>query len=363
MKGFQATDEVKALSWRAFWRWLHEINPPLIPPLKKGVRVLSVGLVNPTYISMNFLSYSAALVLVFETIAGAERKRVEKINTNARIAAKFSSCKRQLLTLQNYISNVKPFHRSPIQLFNFVERFTPHPSRFTRRKAAFTLAEVLITLGIIGIVAAMTLPALIQKNNNRVVETRLQKFYSAFNQAILMAEKDYGDKTYWYEDLKGAEKDEEGNIIEGSSEAEKWFNKYLKPYLKVTRTETFSDGSLMVYFADGSALRPAAGYTRDWYFYPGDPKKCIAKYGEHFSKSAGICLFVFNFYPTSSAEGWRYHYRKGMEPYKASWNGDIKKLYEGSTFSCKTGNRHYCTAIIQDNGWKIPDDYPYKVSY
>lgn len=55
--------------------------------------------------------------------------------------------------------------------------------------------------------------------------------------------------------------------------------------------------------------------------------------------------------------------RKDMEPYKAGWNGDINKLYEGSTFSCKTGNRHYCTAIIQDNGWKIPDDYPYKVSY
>ena len=88
----------------------------------------------------------------------------------------------------------------------------------------FTLAEVLITLGIIGVVAAMTLPSLIQKNNNRVVETRLQKFYSAFNQAILMAEKDYGDKSYWYEDLKGAELDDDGNPIEGSSEAEKWFN-------------------------------------------------------------------------------------------------------------------------------------------
>ena len=231
------------------------------------------------------------------------------------------------------------------------------------RKRGFTLAEVLITLGVIGVVAAMTLPALIQKNNNKVVETRLQKFYSAFNQAILMAEKDYGDKSYWYEDLKGAEKDEEGNIIEGSSAAEKWFNKYLKPYLNLTRTDTLSDGSLMIYFADGSALRPAAGYTRDWYFYPGDPKKCIAKYGESFSKSGGICLFVFNFYPASSTEQWRYHYKKGMEPYKAGWNGDINKLYEGSTFSCKTGNRHYCTAIIQDNGWKIPDDYPYKVSY
>ena len=31
------------------------------------------------------------------------------------------------------------------------------------KKAAFTLAEVLITLGIIGIVAAMTMPSLIQK--------------------------------------------------------------------------------------------------------------------------------------------------------------------------------------------------------
>lgn len=30
-------------------------------------------------------------------------------------------------------------------------------------KTAFTLAEVLITLGIIGIVAAMTLPSIIQK--------------------------------------------------------------------------------------------------------------------------------------------------------------------------------------------------------
>lgn len=58
----------------------------------------------------------------------------------------------------------------------------------------FTLAEVLITLGIIGIVAAMTLPTLIQNYKNRVVETRLKKFYSTMNQAVLMAEAQYGDK-------------------------------------------------------------------------------------------------------------------------------------------------------------------------
>ncbi len=78
---------------------------------------------------------------------------------------------------------------------------------------AFTLAEVLITLGIIGIVAAMTLPVLIQKNNNRVVETRLMKFYSAINQAVKMAETDYGEKSYWYEDLAGAEIDKDGNPV------------------------------------------------------------------------------------------------------------------------------------------------------
>jgi prepilin-type N-terminal cleavage/methylation domain-containing protein len=36
----------------------------------------------------------------------------------------------------------------------------------TRAKRGFTLAEVLITLGIIGIVAAMTIPGLITKYQN-----------------------------------------------------------------------------------------------------------------------------------------------------------------------------------------------------
>ena len=44
-------------------------------------------------------------------------------------------------------------------------------------KKGFTLAEVLITLGIIGIVAAMTIPNLIAKNQKRLVETRLKSTY------------------------------------------------------------------------------------------------------------------------------------------------------------------------------------------
>ena len=56
----------------------------------------------------------------------------------------------------------------------------------------------------------------------------------------------------------------------GSSEAEKWFNKYLAPYMKIIKTETLSDGSLMAYFPDGSALRTLSHTTRDWVFFPGN---------------------------------------------------------------------------------------------
>ena len=52
------------------------------------------------------------------------------------------------------------------------------------RKVAFTLAEVLITLGIIGVVAAMTLPTLIQNHQKRSLEVATQKFYSTMSQAV-----------------------------------------------------------------------------------------------------------------------------------------------------------------------------------
>ena len=54
------------------------------------------------------------------------------------------------------------------------------------RKVAFTLAEVLITLGIIGVVAALTLPALINKTNKKELEVALKKTYSELNQASMM---------------------------------------------------------------------------------------------------------------------------------------------------------------------------------
>lgn len=44
------------------------------------------------------------------------------------------------------------------------------------QKKAFTLAEVLITLGIIGVVAAMTLPTLVGEYQKKQTATQLKKF-------------------------------------------------------------------------------------------------------------------------------------------------------------------------------------------
>lgn len=56
----------------------------------------------------------------------------------------------------------------------------------------FTLAEVLITLGIIGIVAAMTMPSLINKNKEKELVNRTKKLYSNIQNAVLLSQTEAG---------------------------------------------------------------------------------------------------------------------------------------------------------------------------
>jgi len=256
-----------------------------------------------------------------------------------------------LLTTSNNVS-----HHSP---------FTTHHSQ--KKRAAFTLAEVLITLGIIGVVAAMTMPVLIQHNRNTIAETRLKKFYTTINQAILMSVKDNGDYQYW--DFWTTDtKDDEGNYINQDANSKKSFEKYLAPYLKITGTKQVDtaegDKYTLYYLADGSAFSFALHENRDWTFYPDKAERCIERAfaGE---RVMGICRFNFSFMPNSSGDSrWKYHYKKGLEPHKYEWDGNISTLYTDSLRGCNPGNGgSYCAAIIQLNGWRIPDDYPRKISY
>ena len=78
------------------------------------------------------------------------------------------------------------------------------------------MAEVLITLGIIGVVAAMTLPALIQNYQKQVIKEQFKKSYSIVSNAYKMAEAKLGfaPQCYYGWDNVGApclERDEQGN--------------------------------------------------------------------------------------------------------------------------------------------------------
>ena len=59
------------------------------------------------------------------------------------------------------------------------------------RRSGFTLAEVLITLGIIGVVAAMTIPNLIANTNGAKFRSQFKKSVSTLNQAGLMSQAQY----------------------------------------------------------------------------------------------------------------------------------------------------------------------------
>ena len=230
-------------------------------------------------------------------------------------------------------------------------------------KKGFTMAEVLITLGILGVVIAMTLPALISKYHNYIVETRMKKFYTIMNQAILLAKNKHGDFegwAYWITE----EKDEDGNFINKSDETNTAFQMYLGEYLNIITEKEITDGDgqkrYLYELADGSAFAFQAHENREIIFFPSRAERCLELTK---AESFGVCAFAFQFYPIKKDESWKYLYQKGMEPYLHAWDGNTESLYTGSTYACDGTLPNYCTAIIAINGWKVPKDYPRKIRW
>ncbi len=124
------------------------------------------------------------------------------------------------------VSHMLPCN-SVLNLLAIRTRFTP----FVRKsaplkregKCAFTLAEVLITLGIIGVVAALTLPSVINNFREKATVAKVKKFYSIISQAHLQALEEKGTPDNWN---IGGFLNEEGakNLINA------W-----APYLKITK--------------------------------------------------------------------------------------------------------------------------------
>ena len=69
------------------------------------------------------------------------------------------------------------------------------------KNLGFTLAEVLIVIGIIGVVAALTLPNLNHATGDKERVTKVKKIYSSLTEAFDRAQAIYGDADTWFNDF------------------------------------------------------------------------------------------------------------------------------------------------------------------
>ena len=88
--------------------------------------------------------------------------------------------------------------------FTLAEGTTCEATLEDNRFSAFTLAEVLVTLGIIGVVAAMTMPVLIGKYQHFVLVNRAKKAYSILYQAYYKTLADLEFSNTCFYDAAGA---------------------------------------------------------------------------------------------------------------------------------------------------------------
>jgi len=124
-----------------------------------------------------------------------------------------------------------------------------------KTKSAFTLAEVLITLVIIGIVAALTISAVINTYVERSTVAKVKKGLSILGQAKKLAEAQNGPVIGW--DFEGTWSTENN---------QKFFN-YLKPYISLSKDCGTAAGcySSSVYQLNGNLHSQSYGTNNKFY--------------------------------------------------------------------------------------------------
>ena len=238
--------------------------------------------------------------------------------------------------------------------------------KIKKLKPAFTLAEVLITLGIIGVVAAMTIPGLINKYQKHVIESNLKETYSILQQTMRFTE---------YDDVS-LDIDMENNDL---SYIKSWFETFLQPHLKYAQvcydesgcwqsqgaTKTLSGGTAYCNrtgIGIGSdivtiRLNNGANLCLDSY-----GKASILNYfGVEISDSSGFIIFI-------DANGDRAPNVIGKDIYAVVFTVDDGLVPAGKDQSnedidsnCKSGVSssnagYWCMMKVKNSGWVIPDD-------
>ncbi|MDR1167522.1 MAG: hypothetical protein LBK53_01345 [Heliobacteriaceae bacterium] len=226
--------------------------------------------------------------------------------------------------------------------------------------AAFTLAEVLITLGIIGIVASLTMPSLIANYQKKVTALRVKQAYSMLSQAVKLSEIDNGPFPDW--DLCLGQSN-------GLHNTELVVDKYFIPYFKELR---FCSNGL-----DKTCGASVGGFGKNYVlpngvgiaFLPAEgcnPNIAIIVIGIDVNGSKppntpGLDGFGFTLDPNF----------KIVVPgdYKENFtrqdiiNG-YRRAGDNNLVACNNNSanithRYLCTWLLMVDGWEIKDDYPW----
>jgi len=240
-------------------------------------------------------------------------------------------------------------------------------------RLGFTLAEVLITLGIIGVVAALTIPTLIEKHQKHVTINGLKKTYSELSNIIRMSESYNGEMSQWDFPQK------EGK----SDDAVEFLNKYYAPYAQGAKVYSGTEMNKRgYYFYNLGQNHKFTGHTAMILsngtiiaLYPNIKNGYIWLFADinGFKKpnKVGRDVFVFDAYHFADWNIKNYRLRF----WGATWNRNTlsknpeipeeEQEVNYSYYECNKENKYglysgwYCGALIEKDGWKIAPDYPW----
>ena len=104
------------------------------------------------------------------------------------------------------------------------------------QKHAFTLSETLITLGIIGVVASMTLPSLVQKKHEKEWVVAYLRVYSLLETAYSSSIQEYGTVENW--EGCGFYRNTNNEITRINADKNTIYKNMIKPYFKINKDIT-----------------------------------------------------------------------------------------------------------------------------
>ncbi len=238
----------------------------------------------------------------------------------------------------------------------------------TRFLCGFTLAEVLITLAVIGVVAALTIPTLIQSYQKKVTATKLEKAYTDIYKAVIAAQAEHGMMSEWsgLDSIDGAK-----NFLENYIGSSMKFIKVCAPAKNECFKEniTYMNGEIdslikQNYSTSVSAITQNGysiflwvntEYIIDGVRIPHAQFRIDLDGPNKGENMIGKDVFGMICYFQKVGDTNAGCYLSG-----ADQGFSREELLNDKTNGCnKNGTGLFCGALIQADGWQIKDDYPW----